>query len=221
MIKVSCFLVVALFLTQARLGGVVITLLGLLAMRAAGVGFDQRRTLAMLRRMRWLLLSILIVYLWFTPGAPLFVLLGHYSPTLQGMQSGLLRVATLMLIAVLVVLLLQSTSRSDLIGAIRWLAAPLRLLGVDNSRLALRISLILDSVEEIQPLLRRQMENLPGRGGRLSRTGDSLAGLFQAVIERAESLPRRQVTVAALRSPPPWQWLCPVALLLLFGMLAR
>ncbi len=220
-IKVSCFLVVALFLTRAQLNGVIITLIGLLAMRVAGVGFDLPCIWRMLRRMRWLLLSILIVYLWFTPGTPVIPLLGRYSPTVQGVLPGLLRVITLMLIAVQVVLLLQTTTRGELIGAIRWLAAPLRLLGVDNSRLALRMTLILDSVDEIQPLLRRQMEGFSRSGNRLSRMGDSLATLFQTVIARAESMPQQRIAVATLYGPPLQQWLYPFALTLMFGMASR
>ncbi len=220
-IKVSCFLVVALFLTRAQLNGVAITLTGLLGMRAAGVRFDPARIGKMLRRMRWLLLSILIVYLWFTPGTPLIPPLGHYSPTMEGVQPGLLRVITLMLIAVLVVLLLQGTSRGELIGAIRWLAAPLRLLGVDNTRIALRMTLILDSVEEIQPLLQRQMEGFSRRGNRLSRIADALAALFQSVISRAENTPPQRISVATLGGPPLYQWLYPMALVLLFAIGSR
>ncbi len=219
-IKVCSFLVVALFLTRAGAAGVGATLAGLLAMRAAGVGFDLAGIRTMLRRMRWLLFSVLVIYLWFTPGIPLIPPLGHYSPTEQGMLTGLLRVVTLALIAVLVVLL-QSMSRSELIGAIHWLASPLRHLGLDSSRMALRITLILECVDEIQPLLRQQMEGLSRSGDRLARTGRALALLFQAVIERAEGMQQRRVHVTALHAPPRRQWLYPFALLLLFGILLR
>ena len=43
-----------------------------------------------LLRLRWLLLSIAVIYLWLTPGAPLVPAWGDASPTREGVQAAVL-----------------------------------------------------------------------------------------------------------------------------------
>ena len=216
-IKVVSFLVIALFLTGARLYGIVLTLIVLGSLYVSGVRFNFHSTWRMLRRMRWLFISILVTYLWFTPGIPLIPLLEEYSPTAEGAAGGLLRIATLSLIVIQVGLLLQTTSREELVGAIRWLVAPLCLVGLDRDRLALRIMLILHNVEEIQILLQQQMAEFSAKGKKISRIASSVGGLFQTVVERAETTPLQPISVADQSWPPLLQWLYPLFLILLFG----
>jgi energy-coupling factor transport system permease protein len=52
------------------------------------------RLLVMLKRLRWLMLAIVLVYGWWTPGAALFPVAGVLSPTVEGLQLGLIRMAT-------------------------------------------------------------------------------------------------------------------------------
>ncbi len=216
-IKVVSFLIVALFLTRAQLFGIAIGLLMVLAFWLWGTRFELLPLWRMLRRMRWLFLSILITYLWFTPGTPLLIFLGSYSPTIEGVADGGLRVAALMLIAAQVGVLLQTTSREELVTAIRWLATPLRPFGFDRDRLALRLVLILDSVEEIQLLLRLKLAELSNGEKGVSRVASAMGELLQAVVEKAETLPLRSVDVLDQDRPPLHQWLFPLMLLLLFG----
>ncbi len=216
-IKVVSFLVIALFLTRARLYGIALTLILLASLYISGIQFNLHSTWRMLRRMRWLFISILVTYLWFTPGVPLIPLLEEYSPTAEGAAGGVLRVATLSLIVIQVGLLLQTTSREELVGAIRWLAAPLGIVGLDRNRLALRIMLILDSVDEVQILLQKQMLEFSAKGKKISRIAQSVGGLFQAVVSRAETAPLCPITITEQEWPPFHQWLYPAFLVLLFS----
>ncbi len=216
-IKIISFLVVALFLTRARLDGIALTLLVLAFLYIRGIRFNIHSIWNMLCRMRWLFISILVTYLWFTPGVPFVPLLQEYSPTVEGAAEGLLRIATLSLIVIQVNLLLQTTSREELVGAIHWLTGPLRLIGLDRDRLALRIVLILDSIDEIQILLHRQMVEFSAKGKKISRIANSVGRLFQAVVNKAETTPLEQITIARQEWPPFLQWLYPVLLVVLFG----
>ncbi len=216
-IKVVSFLIVALFLTRAQLYGIAIGSLMVLCFWLWGTRFELAPVWRMLSRMRWLFVSILITYLWFTPGTPLLPLLGYYSPTVEGMAGGGLRVAALMLIAAQVGVLLQTTSRGELVAAIRWLAAPLRILGLDRDRLALRLVLILDSVEEIQLLLRQKIVEFSNGEKGISRIAFAVGELFQTVTDRAESISARTIELADWSRPPAHQWFLPLTLLLLFG----
>ncbi len=216
-IKIVSFLVIALFLARAGLYSVLLTLIFLLSFYLGGIRFSLVPVWQMLRRMRWLFISILVTYLWFTPGVPLIPSLEAYSPTVEGAASGLLRVAALFLIVTLVSLLLQTTTREELVGAIRWLATPLALLRVDRERLALRIILILDSVDIIQELLRQQITAFSTKGKKVSRIAYVMAELFQAVVNRAEKAPLHPITVVEQQWPPFAQWLYPFFLILLFN----
>ncbi len=216
-IKIVCFLLFALFLTQARVDVIVSALMIFVFLYLYGIRFDLRSAWKMLRRMRWLFISIAVTYLWFTPGVPLVPLLQEYSPTTEGVGEAALRIATLALIVVLVNLLLHTTSREELIGAIRWLVGPLSLFGLERDRLALRMVLVLDSVDEIQALLQQQMRTFSVEGRKISRVACAMAGLFQAIIHRAETLPSRSMNVVEQEWPPCLQWLYPVILTMLFG----
>jgi len=79
------------------------------------VGTPSPATLArMLKRLRWLLLAIFLVYGWWTPGISLWPAAGALSPTIEGLYLGMLRVLALIAIIAAVHLLLQSTPREAL-----------------------------------------------------------------------------------------------------------
>lgn len=179
--------------------------------------------MAMLLRMRWLFLSLFILYFWFTPGEPLFPAasanLQTYLPTVQGVQAGLARAAALLLLALAVALLLRSTPRAQLVAALYWLVRPLNALGVAADRIALRVVLILEVVTEAQHLLTRCAP--PSKGRALERIGHFAATLFQESIDRAERSPAHVVEIDDYSAPPRRQWLYPLALGGMFWMTTR
>ncbi len=107
------------------------------------------------RRLRWFFLSIVILYFWFYPGTELIPLLGRYSPTIEGINQAVLRISSLLVIISFSVFLLRLTPREEIISAIQLLLSPLAYLGIDCSRFALRLGLVLSIVPEMtsmQPL---------------------------------------------------------------------
>ncbi|MFN2310189.1 MAG: hypothetical protein ABR553_10745, partial [Gammaproteobacteria bacterium] len=85
--------------------GGVILVLGVLLIHRQRMGFDWRALLGMLYRIRWLLLAILVLYGWFTPGTAWLPALGGWSPVQEGLYQGLLRAAALLCIVAAVYLL--------------------------------------------------------------------------------------------------------------------
>lgn len=113
--------------------------LALLAQFAAPSHFQL-----LLRRSRWLLITMLVMFGWLTPGTPL--------PSIPGAsQEGLLlaadNLARLIVALSIVALLLKALPAPQLVAGMRSLLAPLALLGVPRDRIAVRLALTLNEVE--------------------------------------------------------------------------
>jgi energy-coupling factor transporter transmembrane protein EcfT len=109
------------------------------------------RAFRMVRRARWLFLALGLVFAWATPGRLLWPDLAWMSPTGEGVglaiDHGLRLLGTLML----VVLLLALTPRAGMLGGLYVLSAPVALLGMDRSRAAVRLALVLRYIDEGLP----------------------------------------------------------------------
>lgn len=162
-----------------------------------------RAGLAALKRLRWLLISLILIHLAFTPGVPLFS--GLFSvPTLQGLEDGLLRTALLVLLMLAAHLLMQSTARGALLAALLWFSAPLARLGFARERLALRVMLTLQAVAEVQNLVRAAAPDQYST--RLARIAQRASLLWENVLQRAESAPCVTLDIPACGAPPLRQW---------------
>lgn len=210
-IRIVTLLVLALLLSR---GGTADVLLGGGLVVAGHLFFHARHlgTLAgMVRRVRWLLLSLLIAYLWFTPGEPLWPGLGDWAPTREGLQLGGLRVGLLLVLIGAVNLLLALTDRESLLAGLLWLLRPLEAIGLPGERLAVRTVLVMETVQTVRTWLSRE-KNRSLSGGPVSRIGKMAALLFQGAVSRAESESCQPVTIP-LVGPPPWyQWFYPLVL---------
>lgn len=171
------------------------------------------KLLRMILRLRWLLLAILLVYGWWTPGTSLFPVMGAWSPSAEGVFAGLLRVLSLLLIVAAVHLLLQLTGRNDLLSAIMQLISPVT-TETGRARIAVRILLTLEAVTEVQPLVGDALKHRPLKGYNPASLGISAHHLYRAVLERAEQSGGEIIEVPAPAAPPLWQWLVPAGLLL-------
>lgn len=184
------------------------------ALVAAGQGLASAARLGplwrTLWRLRFLWLTLCVVYFWMTPGAPLVAQWGPWSPTVAGLKEGLLRVGALVVIAAGAHLLVQTTPREQLLLGIHWLAAPLGRMGLSRERLALRLVLVLDTVPKIQPLAHLRASN---RGGRIGTIGSRLAGLYAWTLQQARETALEPIVLPKHGPPPLYQWPVPIALL--------
>jgi energy-coupling factor transport system permease protein len=169
------------------------------------------RLMAMLKRLRWLMLAIVLVSGWWTPGIPLFSGHGMLSPTVEGVQLGFIRLLVLTIIVAAVHLLLQRTGREQLLVALMQLFAPLS-SRQGRERIAVRIVLSMEAVSQIQPLLQNALSGRSIMSGGLSGLGNAAADIYGTVLDTVDRIECGAITVVEAPRPAPWQWLIPLVL---------
>ena len=165
----------------------------------------------MIKRLRWLLLAILIVYGWWTPGVSLWPGAGTLSPTMDGLYLGMLRVMALIAIVAAVHLLLQSTPREDLLPAIMQLIRPLTTRHV-RERIAVRTLLSIEAVTQVQSLASDVLREHPVSSRNISNLARASRLLYRNVLDRADQAGNTLIEVRALSAPPWWQWIIPLTM---------
>ena len=88
------------------------------------------RLRTLLRRTSWIMLSLLFIYAYATPGAAVWPLLAQYSPTYEGIHAGLLQLSRLAFALAGLAIVLNVLSQQQLIGGLYALAYPLRFIGI-------------------------------------------------------------------------------------------
>lgn len=101
----------------------------------------------LLRRTRWIMLSLLLVYAYSTPGQPLLEALGMFSPSREGLGDGVLQLTRLLSALAALAILLDRLHRQQLIAGLYTLLAPLQLTGMSRERIAVRLALTLQYAE--------------------------------------------------------------------------
>jgi len=99
----------------------------------------------LLRRIRWILLSLMAIYALETPGKCLFPAMG--GPTFEGIVSGGTQAWRIVLTIALLAFLQGSTSREEMLSGIYTLLLPLK-RWFDVERIAVRLLLTLHYAEE-------------------------------------------------------------------------
>lgn len=167
--------------------------------------------LAMLKRLRWLMLAILLVYGWWTPGEPLFPAAAMFSPTIEGLQLGAIRMLVLAIIVAAVHLLLQTTAREQLLAALMQLFTPFSSRSF-RERIAVRILLSMEAVSRMRPLLQSTLSAHSATSRNLSGAGIAAAGIYSAVLEAADQEKCNPISMTEAPLPALWQWFIPLLL---------
>lgn len=136
-----------------------------------------------LRRARWLLLSLLLIYAFATPGEYWMGFPLPWQPTYEGMLAGVLQATRVVLMLAGLALLLATTTREQLIAGVYMLLRPMQVVGVAPERFAARLWLTLHYVEQA-PLPQRHMMH------ELLESFDGHAGFANAPEKIAIQLPR-------------------------------
>jgi len=105
------------------------------------------RLLTLLRRTRWIMLSLLVIYAYATPGVAIWPALAQFSPTYEGLIDGLLQLCRLAIALAGLAILLSLLSQQQLIGGLYTLAYPVRYMGLSRERIAVRLALTLHYAE--------------------------------------------------------------------------
>lgn len=113
----------------------------------AALILSKHKFIQLIRRTRWVMFSLLIIYSYATPGQPLFEVLGIFSPSREGMMDGVLQLTRLLSALAALAILLDRLDRPQLIAGLYTLFAPMQWLGLSRERLAVRLALTLHYAE--------------------------------------------------------------------------
>lgn len=105
---------------------------------------------AMLKRVKWLLLMMLLIYAYSTPGEYLLYWLFETRPTYEGVLLGVMQAVRLVTMLAGLSCVIASTSRSALVGGLYQLAKLLSWVKLEPQQFALRVGLTLHYVEAHQ-----------------------------------------------------------------------
>jgi energy-coupling factor transporter transmembrane protein EcfT len=114
---------------------------------AAALKLSAGRFVILLRRTRWIMLSLLLIYGYATAGTAVWPQGGLLSPTREGLLDGLLQLSRLVFALAGLSIVLGVLSREQLVGGLYALAWPLRFIGVSRERIAVRLALTLHYAE--------------------------------------------------------------------------
>lgn len=137
-----CLLVATL---QVMAPGALLLATGLILMSAYAI--SSRKLIQLVRRTRWIMLSLLVIYAYSTPGQPLSDALGSFSPSREGLSDGAQQLARLLAALAGLAILLDRLHRQQLIAGLYTLLAPLNWLGLSRERVAVRLALTLHYAE--------------------------------------------------------------------------
>jgi len=146
LIKILCFILVLLLISM--LDNLMLFSLMMLSFVMVW-SLRESAFLHAVRRMRWLLLSILIIYAFGTPGELVTGFPVNAAPTYEGLQSGFVQIEKLLIALAALSLLLTSSPREQMMLGLYMLLMPFRFAGLNIERFAARLMLTLNYVEEL------------------------------------------------------------------------
>lgn len=113
------------------------------------VKLNFKKFLRVIKRTKWLFISILIIYAFTTPGEYIQQFPANFAPTYEGCKLGLLQVAKLLIALAALNLLFATSAVESLMAGLYVLLSPLKLFGLNIERFTARLMLTLDYVEEL------------------------------------------------------------------------
>jgi energy-coupling factor transporter transmembrane protein EcfT len=202
--RILLLLVLAGMLFRYSLGAMALVLGVLLAGAAASGADTLRGILQSLRRIRWLLISIFVIYLWFAPepglaGRP------WYLPSWSELDIALRRAGVLVVLVAAVELLRRRTAVPFMAAGLVMLLRPLAWLGVDTGVFARRLALTLEAVPLLAERVARAVAGRRIRRG-VAGWGDAAAMLVRDIESGAAAAPQG-ASLPALAGPVMRDWL--------------
>lgn len=113
------------------------------------IWLDHVIFLRVVKRMKWLFLSIFVIYAFGTPGEYIQNIPTAIALTKEGCVLGALHIAKLLIALATLGILFSTSSKEQLMNGLHLLLSPLNLLGINTNRFTARLLLTLDYVEEL------------------------------------------------------------------------
>lgn len=105
------------------------------------------RLVLLLKRTRWLIVSLVLIFALATPGVYLEPKLGSLGPTEEGLWLGIEHLLRLLFVLASLAMLLQLTGVDGLVAGLYGMILPLAWLGLDRARVAVRLMLVMRYAE--------------------------------------------------------------------------
>jgi energy-coupling factor transport system permease protein len=118
--------------------------IGALCLTLVALAAARSHLVLLSRRSRYLMLTMLLMFGWLTPGTPLPLVPGASQ---EGLLLAAASLARLLIALSTVALILKALSVPELVAGMRSLLAPLQLLNISRDRIAVRLALTLNEVE--------------------------------------------------------------------------
>ncbi len=106
-----------------------------------------KRFYILLRRTRWILISLLLIYAYAGSGEGIWPQLGAYSPVVDGVVDGFVQILRLLTVLAGLSVLLSFLSQQQLISGLYSLSRPLSYFGLPRERIAVRLALCMQYAE--------------------------------------------------------------------------
>ena len=147
--QLSSFLVFSVLMNRLSLTHVLIIFTMLML---ALVAIKATHFLRILKRMKWFFLVMLIIFAFNTPGQHIQGWDYLFSPTYEGVASGLLQVFRMLTLLAALSLIMVINTKQQLISGFYFMLLPLQSVGLEIERFAARLWLTLEYVESAKTL---------------------------------------------------------------------
>jgi len=137
---------IMLALLVQRLQGIVL-LATCVVLVALALGVCAEQMLSLIRRTRWIMVVLLFIYAYTTPGVGVLSQFDSLSPTWEGLSDGATQLGRLLSVLAGLAILLAMLPQSRLISGLYVLMYPLQWFGLSRERFAVRLALTLENAE--------------------------------------------------------------------------
>ncbi len=155
----------------------------------------------LIKRLRWFFLFLFVLNVWFN--SPEWA----WIPSWHDIWLAMEQIIALIMMVLAAHLLMITTRLQDIIAALLWWLKPLSIVKISTEKLAIRLALVLDTVQKVNHLY----DNIHVQ----TNLANIVIALFTTVLELANTEPLRVLEIPELPKPPIWQWLIPILLILI------
>ena len=143
-VQILVWVLLALFVQRLQGVALLVTCVVLIALALRSCA---EQMLSLIRRTRWIMVVLLFIYAYTTPGSAVLSQFGTLSPTWEGLSDGATQLGRLLSVLAGLAILLTLLSQASLISGLYSLMYPLRWFGLSRERFAVRLALTLENAE--------------------------------------------------------------------------
>lgn len=159
-------------------------------------------------RLKWLMISLFVLYGWFTPGLPLWEIAGVNMPTREGLTQAGYRALLLSSLVAAVMWSIKPLSADVLAVSLSRLLGLLRWVGLNTDPLVRRLALAMHTVADLQQQLvsRKQQGWLEATGQVLLAAERGELPLAQGVAETSDEIDSQGQAVVPFPTRQQYGW---------------